>query len=170
MSFWSVACQKLAWSLSLQETGLPALPGSWAVTVTGVPWSSRRGCTAGTQAVRGLRSRGMTVLKTVSVSPLALADIQWGRAGWTRPESERFRERHLKMHALEEEFRGAGGNTLDGQDDAHKVSSTQEVNLQGGEPLELRARISRGLWLSAWNLKFTPDAVFFPILIELDFI
>ena len=68
-----------------------------------------------------------------------------GRAGWAFRESERSRERHLKTHALEEKFRGVGGNTLGGQDDAHKVSSIQEVNLQGGKPLEFRARISQGL-------------------------
>lgn len=44
------------------------------------------------QTVQGSRSRGMTVLKTVSASPLTLLDTQWGRAGWAIPESESFRE------------------------------------------------------------------------------
>ena len=108
-----------------------------------LPAASGEAALRGTQTVRGSSSRGMTAED--SASALTLVDTQSGRAGWAFPESERSRERHLKIHALEEKFRGAGGNTLGGQDNAHKVSSIQEVNLQGGKPLEFRARISQGL-------------------------
>ena len=112
------------------------------------------------------------MLKTGSASPLipAFWPPSGGGVGGAFPESEEVLGETFENTGIGGEIQRAG-NTLSRQDDAHRVSSIQEINLQVGNLLELRARIKqRALITDQKHQAFTPDAIFFPIWIELDFI